>query len=112
MSLLEVELELAVLVDDQLEEIQQFGDQRGVGRHQRRQVGVADDGHTVAHHHLIDLGQRAVTAMATARSTITEPGFICSTVASCSSVGALRPGISAVVMTMSDCSARSCTACA
>ncbi|MNF99368.1 hypothetical protein D3C84_822610 [compost metagenome] len=47
-----------------------------------------------------------------ARSMITEPGFISATVASCSRVGALRPGISAVVMTMSACLARSCTALA
>ncbi|MOA69129.1 hypothetical protein D3C78_1971300 [compost metagenome] len=42
----------------------------------------------------------------------TEPGFISATVASCSRVGAWRPGISAVVMTMSACLARSCTALA
>ena len=46
---------------------------------------------------------------ATAMSTITEPGFIASTVSSWISTGALRPGISAVVMMMSACRARSCT---
>ncbi|MCY1241757.1 hypothetical protein D9M72_546780 [compost metagenome] len=49
---------------------------------------------------------------AAARSTTTEPGFICATVASCSSTGALRPGISAVVMTMSAWTARWCTSSA
>ncbi|MNQ52576.1 hypothetical protein D3C85_666000 [compost metagenome] len=42
----------------------------------------------------------------------TEPGFIWATVSALNSVGALRPGISAVVMTMSACLARSCTAAA
>ena len=37
----------------------------------------------------------------TARSTITEPGFIEATIAAETSRGAGRPGISAVVMTMS-----------
>ena len=36
-----------------------------------------------------------------ARSTTTEPGFIASTMSSSQSFGAGRPGISAVVMTMS-----------
>ena len=35
------------------------------------------------------------------RSTITEPGFIVLTISSVTSTGAGRPGISAVVMTMS-----------
>ncbi|MNZ94112.1 hypothetical protein D3C78_1132130 [compost metagenome] len=47
---------------------------------------------------------------AAARSMTTEPGFICATVSALSRVGALRPGISAVVMTISACLARSCTA--
>ncbi|MNL56674.1 hypothetical protein D3C87_1801840 [compost metagenome] len=49
---------------------------------------------------------------AAARSMTTEPGFIWATVCALSSVGALRPGISAVVITMSACLARSCTAAA
>jgi hypothetical protein len=36
-----------------------------------------------------------------ARSTITEPGFIVAIISAVTSTGALRPGISAVVMTMS-----------
>ena len=36
-------------------------------------------------------------------STITEPGFMRLTISSVISTGALRPGISAVVMTMSAC---------
>ena len=39
--------------------------------------------------------------VSTARSTTTEPGFIDSTIARVTSTGAGRPGISAVVMTMS-----------
>jgi hypothetical protein len=35
-----------------------------------------------------------------ARSTITEPGFMLSTIARVTSFGAGRPGMSAVVMTM------------
>ena len=34
-------------------------------------------------------------------STITEPGFMVLTISSLTSTGAVRPGISAVVMTMS-----------
>ena len=40
------------------------------------------------------------------------PGFIAATMSSVHSFGAGRPGISAVVMTMSACLARSCTALA
>ncbi len=45
-------------------------------------------------------------------STITEPGFIDFTISSVTSTGALRPGISAVVMTISACLMRSATAAA
>ncbi len=48
----------------------------------------------------------------TARSTITEPGFMALTVSSEISTGAGRPGISAVVMMMSASLARSCTSSA
>ncbi len=44
----------------------------------------------------------------TAISTITEPGFMAFTVSSLISTGAGLPGISAVVMTMSEATARSC----
>ncbi|MNL62661.1 hypothetical protein D3C87_1867020 [compost metagenome] len=43
---------------------------------------------------------------------MTEPGFISLTVSSWSSVGALRPGMSAVVITMSACLARAWTSSA
>ena len=45
--------------------------------------------------------------LAAAMSTITEPGFIAATVSAVMSVGAGRPGMSAVVMTMSAASASS-----
>ena len=48
----------------------------------------------------------------TAMSMITEPGFIDLTISSVTSTGALRPGISAVVITMSACLIRSATAAA
>jgi hypothetical protein len=44
-----------------------------------------------------------------ARSTITEPGFIALTISSVTSTGAARPGISAVVITMSACATRLAT---
>src|SRR5690606_2833424 len=61
----EVEVELAVLVDDQLEEVEQVaGVQcRGVCWYECGQVGVADDGHAVPDHHAIGFGQRAVAAL-------------------------------------------------
>ena len=70
------------------------------------QVGLADDRHAVLDHRLVGLGQRAVAAhvvgpLPAAMSTITEPGFIALTISSVISIGAARPGISAVVMTMS-----------
>jgi hypothetical protein len=46
--------------------------------------------------------------LAAAMSTMTEPGFIAATSAAVSSTGEVRPGMFAVVMTMSaaaDCSA-------
>ncbi|MNY29581.1 hypothetical protein D3C86_1636330 [compost metagenome] len=48
----------------------------------------------------------------TARSTSTEPGFMAATVSAETSVGAGRPGISAVAMTMSACLQRSDTSAA
>ena len=44
-----------------------------------------------------------------AMSTITEPGFMLLTISSVISVGAARPGISAVEMTMSACATRLAT---
>src|SRR5690606_27259554 len=61
----EVEVELAVLVDDQLEEIQQVAgiEGRGIGRHHGGQVAVADNGYAMLHDHLIGNSQRAVATL-------------------------------------------------
>ena len=45
-------------------------------------------------------------------STMTAPGFIDWTISSVTSTGALRPGISAVVITTSACRTRCATAAA
>ena len=89
----------------QLEQVHEVGAEqlRGLGRQPPGQVGVAEDDDAVVGDHVL-VGDRlpaTLPPLAAAMSTTTLPGFIEATISSVSSRGAGRPGISAVVMTMS-----------
>ena len=58
-------LKRAFLGEDELEEVEHVArvERRGVGRHQRRQVGLADQRDAVLDHGLAGFGQRAVAAL-------------------------------------------------
>ena len=73
-----------------------------MGGHPAGKIGIADNLYSIVTlDDFIFLGQVTIAALFGARSITTEPGFISFTISAGHNLGAGRPGISAVVITMS-----------
>ena len=94
---------LVRLVDQRLDEGKQVARVKPGGRRRDApgDIGVADDLDAIGFDDLAGPCASTLPPRSTARSTSTEPGFMDLTISALTSFGAGRPGISAVVITMS-----------